>query len=104
MTYLNDLFIGAVNTDSIAVLDYDDSMYGGAETFSGADSDVLLLDGADAHSFDADEGFEAADDADVISASADSDMTFDVSDDNFDADDEADLVGGGHDDDFLFVD
>ena len=104
MTNLSDLFIGAVNTDTIAVLDYDDGMFGATDTFAGSDSDVLLLDGAEGREIDADETFEtAADDADVIAVAADSDVTFDVSDDSFDADDDADLIGDAHDD-FLFID
>lgn len=90
----NDLFIGAVTTDSLAIIGDDEVMFGAAGTFEGADSDVLACGGAQDHVIEVDEAFSTAEDADVVSGGDDSAMNFDCDDaDSFEADD-ADVIGG----------
>ena len=89
----NDLFIGAVTTDSLAMIGDDEAMFGAEGTFAGADSNVLACDGAQDHMIEIDEAFTAADDADILSGADDSDVIFDCDENDGFYGDDADIIG-----------
>lgn len=90
----NDLFIGAVTTDSLAIIGDDEVLLGAAGAFEGADSDVLVCDGAQDHAIEIDEAFSDAEETDLVWGGGDSAMLFDCDDAAALDDDDADVIGG----------
>ena len=93
MNHTTDLFIGAVNTDSLAMPGGDEALFVAEGTFAGADSDVLHCGDAGDHAIEIEETFAMSGDDDVLATSADSDLVFDVAEEGFDGDD-TDVIHG----------
>lgn len=86
-TATSDLFIGAVDSDTLVLIGEDEAMFGAEGTFAGAESDVLAWGGSIDHPIEIEDALPAGEEHDVLSTSADSDIVFDVADDRFEADD-----------------